>query len=156
MKRTIIISAIASLMLISCGRHEVEKSRLIEYRNNGVYSSSKGYAVKYTAYKNDVKKSYIWNIYETTSDAFSIWVSDTTLIKNTYEYPAFTAIYKTSGSKTYHATSGQFRLLGIKAGDLSGDFHCNMKNISDSNDSIAITAGFFTIYLEFQDSLLVK
>lgn len=156
MKGAIIISGLASLMLVSCDNHEVVRSRLLEYRNNGVYTSAKGYAVKYTAYKSSIKKSYIWNIYETGSDALSLWVTDTTFVKSTYEFPSFSAIFKTGGSKTYHTTSGQLRLLGVDAGDLVGDFHCNMKNISDSNDSIVITAGYFTIFLEYRDSLLVK
>jgi hypothetical protein len=156
MKRSILLSGIASLFLISCGTHEVEKSHLLEYHNNGVYSSSKGYAVKYTAYKNSVKKSNIWSIYETGSDAISIWAPDSTFTKNTYTYPAFSAVYKTSGSKTYHATEGVFRLLGMAVSDIEGDFQCKLKNIANANDSLMITSGYFRIYLQYQDSLLTK
>jgi hypothetical protein len=156
MKKAIILSGIASLILVSCSTHEVEKSHLLEYRVNGVYSSSRGYAVKYTAYKNDVAKRNIWNIYQTGTDAISIWVPDSTFTKNTYEYPDFSAEYITSGSKTYHATAGQFRLLGIEMGDLMGDFQCKLKNNSNPNDSLMITAGYLRIYLEYQDSLLIK
>jgi len=156
MKRTILFSGIISILLSSCGTHEVEKSHLLEYRNNGVYSSAKGYAIKYTAYKNSVKKSYIWNIYGSGGDSISMWVPDTTLIKNTYAYPAFSVMYRTSDSRIYHATSGEFRLLGLQVSDLEGDFHFKLKNVANPNDSLTITEGYFTIYLQYQDSLLAK
>jgi hypothetical protein len=156
MKRTIFISGIISILLSSCGSHEVEKSHLLEYRNNGVYSSAIGYAVKYTAYKNSVKKSYIWNIYGSDGDSISMWVPDTTLTKNIYVYPSFSVMYRTSDSRIYHATSGEFRLLGIEVSDLVGDFHFKLKNVVNPNDSLTITEGYFTIYLQYQDSLLSK
>lgn len=156
MKRTIFFSAIISILLPSCGNHEVERSHLLEFRNNGIYSSSRGHAIKYSAYKNDVKKSNIWNIYETGSDAIVIWVPDTTFAKNTYTYPAFSVEYITGDSRTYHATEGEFRLLGIEAGDLIGDFHCKLKNVTNVNDSLMITEGYFRIFLQYQDTLLTK
>jgi hypothetical protein len=156
MKRTIFFSAIVSIILSSCSNHEVVRSHLLEYRNNGVYSSLKGYAVKYTAYKNLVKKSNIWNIYETGSNAIVIWVPDTTFAKNTYTYPAFSVEYKTGDSRTYHATEGQFRLLGLDVGDLIGDFHFKLKNVANANDSLMITEGYFRIFLQYQDSLFTK
>jgi len=121
-----------------------------------MYASSKAYAVKFSAYKNDVKKSNIWNIYETGTDAVVIWAPDSTFAKNTFTYPAFLVEYKTSDSRTYHATEGQFRLLGIEIGDLIGDFHFKLKNVANANDSLMITAGYFRIYLQYQDSLLTK
>jgi hypothetical protein len=156
MKWNIFFSGVAYLLLISCSTHEVGKSQLLEYRNNGMYLSSKGYAVKYAAYKNSVKKSNIWSIYETGSDAISILAPDSTFVKNTYTYPALSVIYKTSGSKTYHATEGEFRLLGMTVGDIEGDFHCKLKNIANANDSLMITEGYFRIYLQYKDSLLTK
>jgi hypothetical protein len=156
MKRTILFSGIISILLSSCGSHEVEKSHLLEFWKNGVYSSTHGYAVKYTAYKNLVKKSYIWNIYGSGGDSLSMWVPDTTLTKNTYVYPAFSAMYKTSDSRIYHATSGEFRLLGLKVPDIAGDFKFKLKNVANPNDSLTITDGYFMIYLQYKDSLLAK
>jgi hypothetical protein len=156
MKRTILFSGIISILLSSCSSHEVEKSHLLEYWNNGVYSSAHGYAVKYTAYKNSIKKSYIWNISGSGGDSLSMWVSDTTLIKNTYSYPAFSIMYRSRDSRIYHATSGEFRLLGIKVPDIVGDFNFKLKNVANPNDSLMITAGYFMIYLQYKDSLLAK
>lgn len=156
MKRSIFYTCLAALLMVSCDSTEVTKSSLLEYRNNGAYASSKGFAVKYTAYKNTTVKANIWHIYETGSDAINIWVPDTTLTKNTFEIPSFKAVLKTSAAKTYQASSGQFRLLGMEANDLSGDFHFRMKNISDPNDSITISEGYFRIYLDYKDSTLVK
>jgi hypothetical protein len=156
MKRTILFSGLIFILLTSCGTHEVQKSHLLEYRNNGIYNSTQGYAVKYTAYKNSVKKSYIWNIYGSGGDSISMWVPDTSLVKNTYTYPAFSVRFRTSDSRIYHATSGEFRLLGLQVPDLVGDFHFKLKNVANSNDSLTITEGYFTIYLQYQDSLLAK
>jgi hypothetical protein len=156
MKRTILFSGIISILLASCGSHEVEKSHLLEYWNNGVYSSAAGSAVKYSSYKNSVLKSYIWNIYGSGVNSISMWVPDTTFVKNTYTCPAFSVTYKTSDSKTYHASVGEFRLLGLNNGDLAGDFHCTLKNAANPNDSLMITKGYFMIYLQYHDSLLAK
>ena len=156
MKRAIFMSGIVSIFLSSCGSHEVAKSHLLEYWNNGVYSSARGYAVKYTAYKNLVKKSYIWNIYGSGGDSISMWVSDTTLVKNTYVYPAFSVLYRTSDFRIYHATDGELHLLGLQIFDKVGDFHFKLKNVANPNDSLMITKGYFTIYLQYKDSLLAK
>jgi hypothetical protein len=156
MKRTIFISGIIIILLSSCSSHEVEKSHLLEYKKDGVYSSASGYAVRYAAYKNSVKKSYIWNIYGRSGDSISMWVSDTTFIKNTYTYPAFSVMYRTSDSRIYHATSGEFRLLGIKVPDIVGDFKFKLKNVANPDDSLMITEGYFMIYLLYRDSILVK
>jgi hypothetical protein len=156
MKGTILFSVIVSMLLTSCGSHEVERSHLLEYRINGVYTSFGGLAVKYSAYKNDVLKRNIWNIYETGSDAISFWVPDSTFTKNSYTYPAFSVEYKTGGSKTYHATEGEFRLLGLEMWDIIGDFHCKLKNVVNPDDSLMITDGYFRIFLEYRDSLLAK
>lgn len=156
MKKTIYVSGIISILLSSCSSHEVEKSHLLEFWKNGVYSSTRGYAVKYTAYKKLVKKSYIWNIYGGGGDSLSMWVSDTTLIKNTYTYPAFSVLYRTRDSRIYHATTGEFRLLGIKVPDIVGEFNFKLKNVANPSDSLMITAGYFMIYLQYIDSLLTK
>ncbi|MGD0341475.1 MAG: hypothetical protein ABSA76_07195 [Bacteroidales bacterium] len=156
MKRSIQLSVIISIILASCGSREVEKSRLLEFWKNGNYTSATGYAVKYTAYKNSVRKSFIWNIYGNGADTISMWVSDTTFKKNTYLYPAFSARYKTSDSKTYNATAGQFSLQGLAEFDIVGDFKFTFKNVVNPNDSIMITEGYFRIYLVYQDSILTK
>jgi hypothetical protein len=155
MKRTFLLSGII-ILLASCSSHEVEKSHLLEYRKNGIFCSPSGYAVKYTAYQNSVEKSNIWNIYGYGADSISIWVPDSTLTKSTYAYPSFSVMCKTSDSRIYRATSGEFRLLGIKVFDLVGDFHFKLKNIENPNDSLTITEGYFMTYLQYQDSLLAK
>jgi len=155
MKQIIFYLMLFPVLLASCDSHEVQKSHLLEYWLNGVYTSTPAEAIKYTEWKNGVKKANLWNIYETGSTGISITVPDSTFTKNTYDYPSFSAVLKTS-SGTYRASSGQFRLLGIQISDLTGDFHFKMKNITNPDDSLMVTEGYFVIYLDYRDSTLLK
>jgi len=71
-------------------------------------------------------------------NALYIQVYDSTFTKLVFPYPAFQAKYTSElplgQSKTYQATAGQFRLLGPKEGDATGDFYFKMKNTLDPTD----------------------
>jgi len=77
-----------------------------------------------------------------------------------FPYPAFQAKYTSElplgQSKTYQATAGQFRLLGPKEGDATGDFYFKMKNTLDPTDSIMIQNGYFRIWLKKYDRKFYK
>lgn len=159
MKRTAIVFIPLILLLVSCYR-EVERSRLLEFRINGQYYSFSGYATRYYIYKGGKLKAYGWKIYDKDEDSLVIRACDTTLTKNTYNVPAFNATYYVKPDagdyKIYDATNGEFRLLGMQAGDIIGDYHCTVKNRIDSKDSIMIQDGYFRIWLDYQDSVLTK
>jgi hypothetical protein len=159
MKKFLAFSACCLLILSSCGLREVQHARLIEFRTDGVYNSYTGYAKRYSVYVNSIRKGNLWHVYDNQGN-ISIWARDTTLLKTQYDYPAFNAsmvVTPIGGpTKLYTATTGQFRMIGLVEADITGDFHFKVKNITNSNDSLMLTQGYFRIYLEFADTVLSK
>jgi hypothetical protein len=143
------------LLFISCEKEEPQRVRLLEFEIDSQFVSYEGYALCYNDIKNEKSIGYDWHIYNTSQNALYIQVYDSTFTREVFAYPAFQAKYTielTGGqSKNYQATDGQFRLLGPKEGDATGDFHFKMKNIANPSDSIMIENGYFRIWLEKYD-----
>lgn len=160
MKNLLSISAACLILLSSCDNHEVQRASLLEYRNNGVYNSYKGYVKRYSVYVNSVKKGNLWHFGQ-YGTGISIWARDTTSLKTLYPYTDITAVLTQPigdgvGVKTYNPVSGQFRMVGLVEYDITGDFNFKFKLPSYPNDSVMITAGFFRIFLEFADTTLAE
>jgi hypothetical protein len=146
-------------ILISC-TEETQRSHLLEFKINNQIYSYEGYAFRYNCYLNNISKGYDWHVFNSGKNAIYIQTYDSTLKKYVYQYPSFRATFtvgQSAGeSKTYRATTGELRLLGQEMGDLIGDFHFKMKNILDPLDSLMIGEGYFKIWLEYRDSVLIK
>jgi len=157
MKRQILIIYVL-FMCISCENTGEEKVRLLEFEVNGQIVSYEGYAKCYNEMKNKKSIGNDWHIYNIGKNVLDIRIYDSTLTRKVFAYPTFNIEYiikQTAGlSKTYQPTDGEFRFLGPKEGDVTGDFYFKMKNISDPDDSIMINNGYFRIWLEKIDRIL--
>ncbi|MCJ7446401.1 MAG: hypothetical protein MUO72_01780 [Bacteroidales bacterium] len=150
----LILSIYLLFMFISCEK-EPEKVGMLEFDIESNQFSFEGYAYRYNDFVNDKGIGYDWHVFNLGQNALYIQVYDSTFTKLVFPYPAFLAkyTYELPGgqSKTYQSTGGQFRLLGPKEGDATGDFHFKMKNILDPTDSILIENGYFRIWLQKYD-----
>jgi hypothetical protein len=158
MKRNILIF-FTVLLLVSCTK-ERAKSRLIEYEIGEQTYSFEGFAIRYTDYVNDESKGYDWHIYNEEQDRLYIQAYDSTFTRTTFAFPSFQAVLDVELpkglSKTYKATTGEFRITGLDMGDVVGDFRLKMKNMLDPEDSLMITNGYFRIYLEHYSRVFTK
>lgn len=155
MKKTIFAFLCTAALLISCTDQETPRAELLEYHIGGTLYTNKGYAFKYTDYVGNDKKGLDWHIYDLGQSSLYIQAYDTSFTKTIFPFPDFEAEFKVEladgKSKTYHATSGEFRITGQEMGDVIGDFHMRVKNITNPNDSLSITSGYYRIWLERYD-----
>jgi len=152
MKNTVLV-ILSCLFLISCAK-ENPKTRLLEFEVNGLYHSYEGNAYRYTDFENGIKKGYDWHIFNLGQNALYMQAYDTTFKDLVFPFPAFQAKYtielSQGATKIYEATSGRFRLLGTEMGDIRGDFYFTLKNITNPDDSLVFTDGYFRIWLEMR------
>jgi len=154
------VLVISCCLLLVCCAEETPKTRLLEFKINGQLHSYEGYAYRYTDVENGVDKGFDWHIYNLGQKALYMQAYDTTFDRLVFPYPEFQAKYTVElsqgATKTYEATSGRFRLLGTEMGDIRGDFYFTLKNITNPDDSLVFTAGYFRIWLEKKDRTFPK
>jgi hypothetical protein len=146
-------------IFISCVK-ETPRSALIEFNIGDKLYSYPGYAYRYRDFVGDESKGYDWHIYNLGQSALYIQAYDSTFIKTIFAWPAFEALFTVElangKSKTYQATSGEFRITGQEMGDAVGDFHFKVKNVANPLDSLMITQGYYRIWLEQNDRYFLK
>ena len=156
----ILVLVISYCLLLVCCAEETPKTRLLEFKINGQFRSYEAYAYQYTDIENGVDKGFDWHIYNLGQNALYMQAYDTTFEKLVFPYPEFQAKYTVESSqgatKIYEAASGEFRLLGTEMGDIRGDFHCTLKNINNTDDSLVFKDGYFRIWLEKKDRSFPK
>lgn len=155
-----IISLFCVLALaISC-TEETPRAELLEYNIGAHLYTYKGYAYRYTDYTGTEREGFDWHIYNLGQSSLYLQAYDTSFEKTIFPYPGFEARFivelADGDSKIYEAADGEFRILGQEMGDVLGDFHCKVKNISDPSDSLMITGGYFRIWLEKYDRIFTK
>ncbi len=159
MKR-IALTLICIVAFLSACTEETPRAELLEYNIGGKLYTFKGYAYRYTDYIGAERQGLDWHIYNLGQSSLYIQAYDTSFGKTIFPYPEFDArfIVELAGgiSKTYQASAGEFRILGQEMGDVLGDFHCRVKNISDPTDSLVITGGYYRIWLEKYDRVFSK
>jgi hypothetical protein len=142
------------ILLYSCDR-EPFRNQLLEAKIDGQYYSFTGSTVKYTDFVNNQKTAYDYQVYNHGTHTFLLEAYDDTFTGTTFPLPVFSAQYivqlEGGQSKTYQAVSGQFRILGQEQGNLRGEFYFKAKNVSNPQDSVMVTDGYFDIYLEQSD-----
>jgi hypothetical protein len=146
-------------LMFSCVK-ETPKAHLLEFRINSRFNSYEGFACRYTEIESGVNKAYDWHVYNLGKNSLYIQAYDPTLTNLVFPFPSFQARYtveRSGGDSTiYKASSGEFRLLGKKSEDISGDFHFTLKNTENPDDSLVFTDGYFRICLEMHDRILPK
>jgi hypothetical protein len=157
--KNILYLVVPLFFILSCTK-DPEKNQLLDLKIDGQYYSFNGTAEKYTAYLNDQKSAYEYQIYNHDRHSFLITAYDNTFTKVIFPFPEFSAQYvvqlEGGQSKTYEAVSGQFRILGEEHGNLRGDFSFKAKNVLSASDSVMITEGYFDIYLDTYDRTFPK
>ena len=145
------------VILVSCVE-EVPKAGLLEFKINNQLYSYQGSAYRYNDFADGLSKAYEWHIFNSGQNAIYIQAIDTTFKKYSFPVPASQAKYtitpSNGGSKTYEASSGELRLFGEEMGDIAGDFNFTLKEITNPDDSVVITDGYFRIWLQKQDRIL--
>lgn len=151
MKKLIFSLTCALTLFISCTK-ETPRAKLLEFKIGDKTYSYDGFAYRYTDIKGSDKQGFDWHIYNHGQTSIYIQAYDITYIENVFDFPAFearlTVELPDGKSKIYQAAAGQFRITGQEMWDVLGDFHFKMKNITDANDSLMITQGFYRIFLE--------
>jgi hypothetical protein len=154
MKKPLLTILCALPLLISC-TEETPRAELLEYNLGGTLYTPKGYAYRYTDYSGSEKKGFDWHIYNLGQRSLYIQAYDASYTKTVFTYPDFEArliVEMADGkSKVYQTTSGEFRITGQEMGDVIGDFHFKVKNITNPLDSLMINSGYFRIWLERYD-----
>jgi hypothetical protein len=150
MKRAVFAILSLLILAISC-TEETPRAELLEYRIGTKLYSNKGYAYKYSDYKQNIKEGFDWHIYNLGQTSLYMQAYDSTFEETMFYVPdieaTLTVELPDGNSKLYRAVSGDFRIIGQEMGDVLGDFHLKMKNIENPLDSLLITDGFFRIWL---------
>jgi hypothetical protein len=154
--KNLMILFCAMLLMGSCVK-EAPRAHLLEFQIGGEFNSYEGSACRYNDLVGGISNGYDWHIFNLDQNGLYIQAYDYTFTKTLFTYPQFEAVYKVELpeglSKTYKAVSGEFRLLGVDMGELSGDFHFKLKNTLNPLDSIMMNEGYFRIWLEYKDRL---
>ena len=146
---------VALLLLVASCQVEAPRAALIEFTVGSDKKSYSGTMIRYRDFVNGEEAGFDWHVFNEGKYSMYIQVYDNTFEKRQFYYPEFTAVMSVElqdgASKTYHSTSGQFRLLGMEVGEQAGDFSFKMKNISNPDDSLIISDGFFRIQVDYAD-----
>jgi|PlaIllAssembly_1097288.scaffolds.fasta_scaffold416444_1 hypothetical protein len=146
---------IALLLLVASCQVEAPRAALIEFTVGSDKKSYVGTMIRYRDFVNGTEAGFDWHVFNEGKYSMYIQAYDNTFEKKLFNHPEFTAVMsvelKDGASKTYQATSGQFRLLGMEVGEQAGDFSFKMKNINNPDDSLMVYNGFFRIQLDYAD-----